>query len=151
MPAALTAARHLGLLHTVTVALQALHKHAELQLQEHSSIVAEFDRVSSEHARDCFTAWSDQADAESFLQRQPGHPEAVQTRAASSSDEGDRAIAGLPVWDLEAQRQQRELTQQLVAELRQGELLPPSHCSIRATCGNACSEPVKIQISTCPQ
>ena len=59
LAAALTTAKQLGLQRSVTLALQALQSHFELQLQEQQCVVAEFDLPSNAHAQECFLGWPD--------------------------------------------------------------------------------------------
>lgn len=57
----LTAARQLGLLQTVTLALHTLQAQAQLQQQSHQAVVAQFDLPTEEHPQElCTAAWQQQ-------------------------------------------------------------------------------------------
>ena len=124
--AALTAARELGLLRTVKLALHTLQTHLQMQMQEQQAVMAEFDLPTAEHPKDCTAAWHNGPSSGQCLWQSAGPHEQTSTGDVSSghrhdvSHVGQKHMAGaVPL------QQEGQLVQQLLAKLQKGEL--PTH------------------------
>ena len=128
LAAALTAARQLGLLQTVELALQTLLAEAQLQLQSHQAVVAEFDLPTEEHPQElCTLAWQHL----SYVQQ--GRTQATQARAAAVTAVPETqhelptaamlsaALDFLDRCSAESEVEQAEVGSQLVVKLHAGQ------------------------------
>ena len=124
--AALVAARHLGLLQTVRLALQTVQTHLELQVQEEQAVVAEFDLPTAEHAQDSTAAWLVAPEAGRMLWQPSQKDGLISPSPGPNQLEHGQGLAGLE-HDAEAGsgllQQESERAQELVAKLQQGERL----------------------------
>ena len=124
----MTAARELGLLQTVQLALHTLQTHLEMQVQEQQAVMAEFDLPTAEHPQNCTAAWHSEPSSEQRLWQSAGPNEQSSTGESSGhqhdvSHDGQRQMAGaVPL------QQEGKLVQQLIAKLQKGELLINSMC-----------------------
>ncbi len=128
LAAALTAARELGLLQTVKLALYTLQTHLEMQVQEQQAVMAEFDLPSAEHPKDCTAAWHNGRSSEQRLWQSAGPNGQTSTGESSGhrhnvSHVGQKHVAGP-----ESLQQEGKLVQQLIAKLQKGEL-PITQCA----------------------
>ena len=126
--AALTAARELGLLQTVRLALHTLQTHLQMQVQEQQAVMAEFDLPTAEHPKDCTAAWQNGRSSEQQLWQSAGPTEQTSTGESSGrqhdvSHVGQKHVA----WAVPLQ-QEGKLVQQLIAKLQKGEL-PTTQCA----------------------
>lgn len=121
--AALIAARHLGLLQTVRLALQAVQTHLELQVQEEQAVVAEFDLPTAEHAQDSTAAWLVAPAAGQMLWQASQKAKSNSPSLGLNWLEHGHDLAGLKD-DAEAGsgllQQESERVQELVARLQKG-------------------------------
>ena len=145
----LTAARQLGLLQTVKLALQAVQAHVQLQHQQHQAVVAEFDLPTNEHAEDCCSSWQEAPDTWQALKQgvtraggvlpspestslHPCHSSARPSNARTQS-EAEQVLASASEcaqFAPELEQEERDLVQHLVAGLQHGghSKLPTSIC-----------------------
>lgn len=126
--AALTAARELGLLQTLKLALYALQTHLQMQVQEQQAVMAEFDLPTAEHPQDCTAAWQNGPSSEQRLWQHVGPNEQTSTGESSGhqhdvSHVGQKHMAGP-----EPLQQEGKLVQQLLAKLQKGKL-PTTQCA----------------------
>ena len=126
--AALTAARELGLLQTVKLALHTVQTHLQIQVQERQAVVAEFDLPTAEHPQDCTAAWQNAPSSEQRLWQSAGPNEQSSKGDAlghwcDGSHVGPKLMAGP-----ESLQQEGKSVQQLIAKLQKGEL-PTSQCA----------------------
>lgn len=124
MAAALTAARELGLLQSVKLALHTMQTHLQMHLQEQQVVMAEFDLPTAEHPKDCTSAWQHKPSSGQCLWQSAGPHE--QTSKGDSSGHrhdvsrvGQKHAAG-PV----SLQQEGKMVRQLIAKLEKGE--PPT-------------------------
>lgn len=128
LAAALTAARELGLLQTVKLALYTLQIHLQMQVQEQQSVMAEFDLPTAEHPTDCTAAWQNGRSSELRLCQSAGPNDQTSTEESSGHrhnvlHDGQEHMAGaVPL------QQEGKLMQQLIAKLQKGEL-PITQCA----------------------
>ena len=137
----LTAARQLGLLQTVKLALQTLQVQAELQQQSLQAVVAEFDLPTAEHPQQlCTAAWqtatgSQHGQSEAVV----GHSEAVtgqseavigsvlavtdsQAQSMVAEHDSEAIEPAVPRQLSDVQVEQQSMCSQLVAQLQAGQL-----------------------------
>ncbi|DBA74610.1 TPA: hypothetical protein ACH3X2_009475 [Trebouxia sp. C0005] len=118
--AALTAARELGLLQTVKLALHTVQTHLQIQVQERQAVVAEFDLPTAEHPQDCTAAWQNAPSSEQRLWQSAGPNEQSSKGDAlghwcDGSYVGPKLMAGP-----ESLQQEGKSVQQLIAKLQKG-------------------------------
>ncbi|DBA92608.1 hypothetical protein WJX77_001792 [Trebouxia sp. C0004] len=116
--AALTAARELGLLHTVKLALHTVQTHLEMQMHEQQAVMAEYNLPTAEHPKDCTAAWHNGPSSEQRLWQNAGAHEQTSTEDSCGhwhdvSHVGQKHIAGP-----ESLQQEGKLVQQLTAKLQ---------------------------------